>query len=131
MTKVANSVIVADLLRDSEARWQITEKVFVRRDGLEQSFLEVHMNGHGDDEYADEARLAGGSVFFENNVYAAAFNHIEPEVIADWFEQLPWQSGRDNASLTIHGNDFSLYVLVVDGATSSPTWNCSATGTTR
>lgn len=114
MTKVANSVIVASTCERDEWAERIISKVFVRADGCEQSFLQVHMNGFGDKEFDDDALLAGGSVYFESDVFAAAFNHIEPEVIADWFESLPWQKW-DDASLTIHGNDYPLFVLVVGG----------------
>jgi hypothetical protein len=109
VSKVANSVIVVDWIED-DVKALITEKVFVSSHGIEQSFEQVVGNGYEEGEYD-----AGGSVFYVVPVYAAAFNHVEPKDIADWFEALPWQPRLDNASLTIHGNDYSVYVLVVDG----------------
>jgi hypothetical protein len=114
MTRVANAVIVTNIIPDqgSDFFQGIVGKVFERADGCQQSFNHIPINGAGDREYLDT--LAGGSVFFESEVFAAAFNHVEPEVVADWFEGLPWEQW-DTASLTIHGNDSTVFVLVVDG----------------
>lgn len=106
MTSVAHSVIVTD---NGDLKAEVLAKVFVGIHGVEQSFEQVLGRAYVDGRYE-----AGGSVFFVCDVFAAAFNHVEPEIVADWFESLSWR-GWDNASLTIHGNDYSLFVLVVDG----------------
>lgn len=112
MTRVANSVIVTDAY-DEELHKLITSKLFRDHAGERpQPFEYIHMNGRGDRKYLDTQ--AGGSVFFETHVFAAAFNHVNPYEVADWFVTLPWREW-DSASLTIHGNDENIFAIAEEG----------------
>ena len=86
MSVVTSAVIVVDYA-PTEVKEMLTQPQTFGRDG-------DHMQAFG---RLDESRGGGGKMF-QGTVYAAGLNHISPQELVKWFEDLPW-GGVSNAVL--------------------------------
>ena len=69
--------------------------------GTGQNFLHADVNASDENGNIDQA---GGSGFFESDLYLMAASSIKSSDVADWFMNLPWGQ-HDEAVLSISGND--------------------------
>ncbi len=87
MSVVTSAVIVAEYV-PQEVKPLLTEPQSFGRVEYQQAFAEI------------DTQECGGGKFLQSDIYAAGFNHIDPDQLRDWFLALPW--GEIGAAVLIY-----------------------------
>lgn len=101
---VVTMASITTLYACDEITVRLTEVIAPETDEREQNFEAI------------STRNAGGTKFYTNGIYAAAFNYLPKQTVISWFQSLPW-GDADCAILLIEGEDDNepTIVKVTDG----------------